>query len=196
MSDARERLLHQAMEYVAEHGMSDLSLRDLAAAIGSSHRMLIYHFESRAGLVAAIVARMERQQQEVLTQLAEECESPTELVERQWVGLIDPALAPFERLFFEVLSHALHGRPGTEGFLDAMTAPWLEVGGEIAEGLGERMTRDELLLGVAVVRGLLLEVLASGDATAPTAALHRFLEMWERSRAKSQGGWRPPESSQ
>ena len=183
MSDARERLLDQAMEYVAERGMSDLSLRDLAAAIGSSHRMLIYHFDSRAGLVAAIVARMERQQRDVLTQLAAECESPTELVKRQWVGLIDPALAPFERLFFEVLSHALHGRPGTEGVLDAMTAPWLEVGSEIAAGLGEPMTRDELLLGVAVVRGLLLEVLASGDAVAPTAALHRFLEMWESTRS-------------
>lgn len=175
-------MLDLAMEYVAEYGMSDLSLRDLAAAIGSSHRMLIYHFSSRAGLVAAIVERMERQQQEVLAQLVAECVSPTELVERQWVGLIDPALAPFERLFFEVLSHALHGRQGTEGFLDGMTAPWLDVGGEIAVGLGEHVTRDELLLGVAVVRGLLLEVLASGDATAPTAAMHRFLEMWEQSR--------------
>ena len=183
MSDARERLLDQAMEYVAEHGMSDLSLRDLAAAIGSSHRMLIYHFGSRAGLVAAIVARMERQQQDVLTQLATECERPTELVERQWTGLIDPGLAPFERLFFEVLSHALHGRAGTEGFLDTMTAPWLEVGADIAAGLDEHVTRAELLLGVAVVRGLLLEVLASGDAAAPTAALRRFLEMWEQSRA-------------
>lgn len=183
MSDARERLLDQAMEFVAEHGMSDLSLRDLAAAIGSSHRMLIYHFESRAGLVAAIVARMERQQQDVLARLAEECESPTELVERQWLGLIDPALAPFERLFFEVFSHALHGRPGTEGLLDAMTTPWLEVGGEIAEGLGERVSRSELLLGIAVVRGLLLEVLAGGDVAAATASLHRFLEMWEISRA-------------
>jgi len=181
MSEPRELLLDQAMEYVAKHGMSDLSLRDLAAAVGSSHRMLIYHFESRAGLVAAIVARIERQSQDVLAQLAEECESPTELIERQWAGLIDPALAPFERLFFEVLSHALHGRPGTEGFLDAMTAPWLEVGSEIADGLRGRMTRDELLLGIAVVRGLLIEVLASGNATAPTAALHRFLEMWERS---------------
>lgn len=183
MSDARERLLDQAMQYVADQGMSDLSLRDLATAIGSSHRMLIYHFGSRAGLVAAIVARMERQQQDVLARLADECESPTELVERQWVGLIDPALAPFERLFFEVLSLALHGRPGTEGFLDAMTGPWLDVGGEIAERLGERVTRDELLLGIAVVRGLLLEVLACGDAAAATASLHRFLEMWEFSRS-------------
>ena len=145
--------------------------------------MLIYHFGSRAGLVAAIVARMERQQQGVLAQLAEECESPTELVERQWAGLIDPARAPFERLFFEVLSLALHGRPGTEGFLDAMTAPWLDVGGETAERLGQRVTRDELLLGVAVVRGLLLEMLASGDTVAPTSALRRFLEMWELTRS-------------
>ena len=40
-SSARERLLAAALEHVAEHGVGDLSLRGLAAALGTSHRMLI-----------------------------------------------------------------------------------------------------------------------------------------------------------
>ena len=39
-----------------------------------------------------------------------------------------------------------------------------------------------LLLGVAVVRGLLIEVLATGDVARPRAALERFLARWEQAR--------------
>ena len=44
-----------AMEYVAEHGVGDLSLRGLAAALGTSHRMLSYHFGSREGLLIEVI---------------------------------------------------------------------------------------------------------------------------------------------
>ena len=49
-TSAWDRLLHDAIAYVAEHGLAELSLRKLAAAIGTSHRMLIYHFGSKEGL--------------------------------------------------------------------------------------------------------------------------------------------------
>src|SRR5438876_8725577 len=58
----RQRLLSDAMAYVAAHGLGNLSLRELAAAIGTSHRMLIYHFGSKEGLLVAIVHEVEAQQ--------------------------------------------------------------------------------------------------------------------------------------
>ena len=183
MAEARDRLLDQVLEYVAAHGLSNRSLRDLATGIGSSHRMLNYHFGSRDGLVAAIVSKMETQQQAALADLADVAITPTDLVRRQWELLSDPNLAPFERLFFEVLAQALHGRPGTAGFLEQLTAPWIEMGAVIAGQLGVVVTETELLLGIAVVRGLVLEMLVSGDADASTAALAQFLSMWEQSRA-------------
>jgi AcrR family transcriptional regulator len=182
MSDPRQRLLDLAVPYVAEHGLSGLSLRDLAAAIGTSHRMLHYHFASRAGLIAAIVEGMEAQQRSVLDELSRSATSPSELLSRQWAALTDPAVRPFERLFFEVLSQAFHGTAGTEGFLEDLTAPWLTVGREIATRLDIAVTDAELLLGIAVVRGLLLEVLATGDVDAPTAAFERFIAMWDAAR--------------
>jgi AcrR family transcriptional regulator len=53
----REDLLERATDYVLAHGLIGLSLRPLAAEIGTSDRMLIYHFATRDALVSAVVAR-------------------------------------------------------------------------------------------------------------------------------------------
>ena len=45
-SQARTRLLDAAVAHAMVYGIADLSLRELAAAIGTSHRMLLYHFTS------------------------------------------------------------------------------------------------------------------------------------------------------
>ena len=182
MPDSREQQLDRIIEHVAGHGMSDTSLRDLATATDTSHRMLNYHFGGRAGLVAAIVERTENAQRDQLRSIADSATSPTDIVTTQWETLTDPKLAPLIRMFFELFALAIHDRPGTEGFLDAMTAPWLDVASEVAERVGIDADRDELRLGVAVSRGLLMEVLASGDPEPATRSLHRFLDMWEASR--------------
>ena len=48
-------LLEAAYQYMLEHGMGDLSLRPLAAAIGSSPRVLLYLFDSKEGLIRALL---------------------------------------------------------------------------------------------------------------------------------------------
>src|SRR5436190_24300252 len=60
--DPRQRLLDAAIDYVAGHGISDLSLRRLADELGTSHRMLIHHFGSKEGLWVAIVREVEARQ--------------------------------------------------------------------------------------------------------------------------------------
>src|SRR3954452_18754003 len=60
--DPRRRLLDAAIDYVAGHGLSDLSLRRLAEELGTSHRMLIHHFGSKEGLWVAIVREVEARQ--------------------------------------------------------------------------------------------------------------------------------------
>jgi AcrR family transcriptional regulator len=181
-NSARDDLLARLLDHVAAHGLSDLSLRELAAAVGSSHRMLIYHFDSREGLVAAIVAEVEARQRLALELLADDAAGPTELVRAQWAQLTDPELTPLVKLFFEVLAMALHGRPGTEGFLAALTDPWLDTAAAVAERLDLATDRDQLRLGVAVVRGLLIEVVATGDPAPATASLEVFLAQWQAHR--------------
>ena len=51
----RDALLAASTDHVLAEGLIGLSLRPLAKAVGTSDRMLIYHFGNRDGLVAAII---------------------------------------------------------------------------------------------------------------------------------------------
>ena len=178
MGKQREHLLEALMDHIATNGLGDSSMRDLATAVGSSHRMINYHFGGREGLIAAIVERMEQNQRDLLGTLAVDVSGPAELVRAQWRVLTDPSVTPFVRLFFEVVALALAGQPGTEGFLERLTDPWIEAGESAATHIRAGSDAVDIRLGIALSRGLLLDALASGDAGPPTAALERYLEMW------------------
>src|SRR5689334_22119321 len=93
----RDELLQAAMAYVAANGVTDVSLRELAAAIGTSHRMLIYHFGSKEGLLVAIVHAVEEATRGLFAEFAADPgRSPLEAARAFWQRLADPALWPNE----------------------------------------------------------------------------------------------------
>src|SRR5690349_1727196 len=55
-SPRRRELLAATRAYAAQNNLSDLSLRPLAAAIGSSPRVLLYLFGSKEGLIREVLA--------------------------------------------------------------------------------------------------------------------------------------------
>ena len=175
---ARDRLLASAMEHVAQHGVGGLSLRGLAAALGTSHRMLIYHFGSREGLLIEVIRAVEEQQRAALAEMPLDPDvSPADSMRWMWQRVADPALWPNERLFFEVYAQALQGSPHALPLLDGIVDLWVEPLTEIAVARGqpEAAARAEARLGVAVVRGLLLDLLATGEREAVDAAMERFI---------------------
>jgi AcrR family transcriptional regulator len=174
-SQARERLLAAAVGHALDAGIADLSLRQLAAAIGTSHRMLLYHFGSREGLLVAVTQAVEDQQRAAVLGSGI---TPQD-ARRTWERLSDPQLWPQERLFFELYAYALRGRPGTEGFLDGIVGSWVAPIADalVKAGADERSARADARLGVAVVRGLLLDLLATEDRAGVTEAHERFLQL-------------------
>src|SRR5262249_30023814 len=81
----RERLLAAAVDYVAAHGIGEVSLRQLAAALGTSHRMLVYHFGSKEGLLVEVIRAVEARQRDVLADLATDADLPVdEQARRMW----------------------------------------------------------------------------------------------------------------
>ena len=50
----RNELRDNALNYFLEHGLAELSLRPLAENIGTSARLLIYHFESKEALYRVV----------------------------------------------------------------------------------------------------------------------------------------------
>jgi aminoglycoside 2'-N-acetyltransferase I len=103
---------------------------------------------------------------------------PAQSARRLWERLADPALWPSERLFFEVYVQALRGHPHARPLLDGIVDQWVEPLTRIAvaEGRPEELARAEARLGVAVTRGLLLDLLATGDRAAVDAAMERYIE--------------------
>ena len=172
MTSPRDDLTRRLVIEVAANGLGDRSLRDLAAAVDSSHRMLLYHFGSRDGLVAAVVELVEADQRAVLAELATAATGPGDLIRRLWHRVSAPDVLPFVRLFFETVAH--------RGPSD-LTAPWIEDSEPISEMLGVRFDPAEIRLGVAVTRGLLVDVIVTGDVDAATASLERFISIWEES---------------
>jgi AcrR family transcriptional regulator len=170
-----------AVDHVAAHGIADLSLRRLGAAIGVSHRMLIHYFGSKEQLLAEIVRESERRQRDLLTRLRlEPGLSPVDVARLLWRQLTDPATAGQERLFFEINVDALRGGPEAVRVLEGLMTEWLEplVAAETAGGAGPAAARRRARLGLATVRGLLLDLLTTGDRADVDAAMEEFLRLY------------------
>ena len=134
---------------------------------------LLYHFGSREGLLVAICDEVNKSVRASLDDWTDLSADARKL----WLDLTDPAAWPIERLFFELYAHALLGRPGTEGFLQASVEPWIAASAEILvrAGADPAQARTEARLGLAVVRGLLLDLLATGDRAGVADAYEHFL---------------------
>lgn len=179
--DRRSHLVNAAVDHVAAHGFVDLSLRGLGDAIGVSHRMLIHYFGSKEALLVEIVRTSERRQRDLLSRfhLAPGL-APPDVARLLWRRLTDPQLAGQERLFFEICGQALRGRPETAQFVEGFVNGWLEplTAAEVGAGADPAAARNRARLGLATVRGLLLDLLVTGDRDGVDAAMEEFLRLY------------------
>ena len=143
--DPRGKLLNAAIDHIAARGISDLSLRELAAAIGTSHRMLIHHFGSREALWVEVIRAVEDRQRARLAEVVPDPEATGGEVLRQWWRHIsDESLWANERLFFEIYAHGAQGRARAQRVLQQET---LEAVVEIPEPPQLRADLVEVLPG-------------------------------------------------
>jgi hypothetical protein len=89
-------------------------------------------------------------------------------------------------LFFELYGQALQGRPHMNEFLDGVIDDWLKpvVETNVARGAPEGPARAHARLSIAVTRGLLLDLLATGDVASANQAMEAFICLYE--------AWLPP----
>jgi AcrR family transcriptional regulator len=171
-SDPRTNLLDRALAHVRANGLGNISLREFAAAIGTSHRMLIYHFGSREGLIRELVRATEERERAALREsVAElgETASARELLARSWTRVSDPEMAPHERLFFELYSHGLSSAGGPSTEVANLVNDWIRAVPPDSAAMAR--------LSIAVLRGLLLDLLATGDREGVDDAFNLFLQM-------------------
>jgi AcrR family transcriptional regulator len=164
--ERRQELLDAVVKECAARGIGDRSLRDIAAAVGTSHRMLLHHFGSRNELLLAIVDEVERRQRALLPELPTE---PADAIAAMWANLRQPELRPFERLFFECYARGVQGEQPFARMLPGAVEAWLAEAG----------TADpaQARLGLAVMRGLLLDLVATDDRAGVDAAAQVFVDL-------------------
>ena len=179
---ARKReLLDAAYAWVLENGWAGLSLRPLAEAIGSSAGVLLFLFGSKDGLIQALLARSRAEQVAVLDGLGQgEPADLAAVTARVWAWLSAPEHRSLLRLWLEAYSRSV-------GTMDEIAGPWRGFAAQTvadwdnllaahqpvrrrstAKGIAERS------LVLAVLRGALLDLLATGDTTrlGRSVALH------------------------
>lgn len=168
-----------ALDHMADHllleGLDGASLRPLAAAAGTSDRMLLYYFADKDEVLTAtlghVAARLAR-----LLDTAGSGAAPRPfrvLLKELWTEFRNPSLQPYMRLWLELAASAARGQE-----------PYRTIAGQIADGFlvwaAERLlVADEAdraptaALLLATVDGLaLLDGVGRGAQADSAASLH------------------------
>jgi AcrR family transcriptional regulator len=182
----RAELLDAVVDYTVEHGISDLSWRPVATALGVSPTTLVHHFGTKDQMHEAILARLrERILVETRDQLGDQTGLATS-ARAAWTQASDPRRAGEFRLFFAVYGRALQAPDQFAEFLNHVVADWM---GALLDAQGpttdlESATRSATLV-IATLRGLLLDLLATGDQDRVQDAAEGFLASLEQAERAS-----------
>src|SRR5262245_51646833 len=184
-SGREQELLERSYRYVLEHGLSELSLRPLAAAIDSSPRVLLFLFGSKEGLVRALLRRARADELALLERLAPDRgdEGLTTAARVTWGWLSAPEHRPLLALWVETYARSLTDPTGPwADFARDTVEDWLDILAS-AQPARRRRTRAGLIertLVLDVLRGALIDLLATGDADRTTAAVEFHLRSLSR----------------
>jgi AcrR family transcriptional regulator len=161
----RASLRDKAIDYVLAHGIVDFSLRALAKPLGTSARMLVYHFGSREGLMREILMGLrQREDARIGAWMSEGEKAPTlsDFLHWYWQEMSTPRARPAVRLIFELYALALCEPRAYPGVLTDPLAYWRKLARETGVATKRRDAEATLLL--AASRGLLLDLCATKDS--------------------------------
>jgi AcrR family transcriptional regulator len=181
-SARRTELLDKAYAYVLVHGLSDMSLRPLASAIGSSPRVLLYLFDSKDGLVRALLHRARREELELLSGLDPARATIQDAARALWSWLADDRHRQLLALWVEAYGRSLIAPDGPWAqFAEQTVQDWMRLLGDPQSSArrGSRSAESQQTIVLALLRGAMLDLLATGDAERVSAAVNAAIDKIE-----------------
>lgn len=169
----RTDLVARLADHVLATGLGSASLRPLAAAVGTSDRMLLYYFPDKATLIAAVLKLIAARMTTLLDAHTAAALLPKAALEEQLVAFVlDDALWPFMQIWLEIAAYAARGdamfaRVGNaiaNGFLD-----WTQKQLCAADAATGRIEAARVLM--TVEGAVLLKSLGLGEAVAATLGM-------------------------
>jgi len=193
VNDERQRLLELTAQHLLAHGVLDLRLRTLAEAIGTSHRVLLYYFESREELVTLALDEAARitsvRDASLLGPSGTDPDVEGEPV-RVWLLISGPDQLPLMRLFFQVVAIAIHEPERYAHFLGTLQTEWMDayVAYFVAHGLGAREAEDLSAEIIGLQRGLQFELAVGGSNEQLERSYRAAAHRWGERVAAATGG--------
>jgi len=167
-------LLNALVDHLLGEGVAETSLRPVASALGTSARMLLYHFGSKEDLVVAALREVRAREQAMLVRALPRLgnASVAQVLHHVWRWYTAPRREPYLRLFFEVMGLALQNPARFPGFLEAVRHDLLELAEEamVQSGFPRHEARVRSTFYIGALRGLLLDLLATKDRARLAAA--------------------------
>jgi AcrR family transcriptional regulator len=179
-SARRDELLERAYRYVLAHGITALSLRPLAKEIDSSPRVLLFLFGSKDGLVRALLSRARADELAWLQRLEHAGPSAdlAATARTVWEWLAAEDHRDMLRLWAEGYTRSLVEPDGPwADFAQTTVSDWLELlaAAQDPDHRDSPPAIAERTLTLAVLRGALLDLLATNDQQRVTAAVQHYL---------------------
>ena len=175
--DRRAKLLEKVVDYVLRHGLVDLSLRPLAAALETSPRMLLYFFGSKEQLLAEALTKGRARQQREFARALSTRSSRKEQLRLAWEVWSSKESKKSTWLFFEAFTLAMRDRKRFPGFLERLVKDWLPFFEQAVAAAGVEAERVQPVATfiLATIRGLQLDVLATSEQARVDGAFRELL---------------------
>lgn len=162
----RARLTESLADIVLEDGLDALSLRPAAARLGTSDRMLLYYFGSKAALVDDVLACVSERFAAHLANSTRGVRIPPHNMVGHTAGLMaTPQAKPFIELWFEIAARSARGDQqfaGAAAKIGEAWNDWIERSVHFPAGTASRSAAAMML---AIVNGIALL-----ESTAPSVA--------------------------
>jgi AcrR family transcriptional regulator len=180
MTDSkRAALVEAAAAHALRVGAGALRLRDLAAALGTSDRMLLYYFKTKENLVEAVLLHIAGMMQaEAVRRSPPGRVRPPQLLDLVWEVLGDPAMAPVAAFWLEIVALATRGEAPYARIVPLIQEGFLAWAVERLDAPAKKRPALALAL-LAQVDGLIL-LRGVGDAKLPEAALKEARAVWSK----------------
>ena len=173
-SNRKAELRSAALDYLLAHGVANVSLRPMAAALGTSARILMFHFQSKEGLIGEVLEELHARLQASFVKVAVDPGRDAPLM-RFWKWATSRKNLPYLRLLYEAQIVAAQNQAEYGRYLKKTSADWQALA---FQALSKSLRSEEMAtLCVAVFDGLLLELMVTGEERRLRRALERFLAM-------------------
>jgi AcrR family transcriptional regulator len=175
MTRRKDQLRAAALDHLLEHGVASASLRPMAAALGTSARILLFHFKSKEGLLQEALEELQLRLQTSFASMVKTGPDRVSPLKSFWRWAARPENSPCLRLLYEAQIIAIQNPAKYGRYLEQSSATWQAIS---VKAMSESLRSNAMArLCIAVFDGLMLEYLSTRNLRGTTQALDHFIAL-------------------